>query len=133
MTPLGWGFYEFNFSSTKVLRSVCVVGSWNLSPEFLHWFQRSQDFNPNTQKQTYVQCWIRIHDLPLEYWRPKILFEIVSGVGTPISIDEPTRNKVFGHYARVLVDIYLSGELPNQILVEFAHNTQSRAGLKNLA
>lgn len=118
MTPLGRGFYEFNFSSVEDLRSVWPIGSWNLSPGFLRLFQWSQDFNPNNQKHTHVQCWIRIYELPQKYWRPKILFEIANRVGTPISIDEPTRNKVFGHYARVLVDIDLTKDLIHHIMVE---------------
>lgn len=56
--------------------------------------------------------------MPQEYWRPKILFEIASGVGTPISIDDPTKSKVFGHYARELVDIDLLQNLSNQLVVE---------------
>lgn len=71
MTPLRRGFYEFNFSSPEDLRSVWAVGSWNLSSSFLRLFQWTHDFNPNTQKLTHAQCWIRIYNLPQEYWRPK--------------------------------------------------------------
>lgn len=80
--------------------------------------QWSPGFNPNNQKQTHSQVWLRILDLPLEYWRPKILFEIAGGTGTPLSLDEATKNKVFEHYARILVDLDLSCNLPNEILVE---------------
>lgn len=72
-------------------------------------------------KQTHAQCWIRIHGLPQEYWRSKILFEIAGGIGVPISLDEATINRSFGpfgHFARVLVDINLADKLHDQILVE---------------
>jgi len=46
------------------------------------------------------------------------LKEIASVVGTPISIDRPTRNRAFGHYARILVDIDLSKRVYDEILVE---------------
>lgn len=49
--------------------------------------------------------------LPQEYWRKKTLFEIVSGIGTPLTIDEATLSRVFGLYARVLVDVDMSGRL----------------------
>ena len=39
-------------------------------------------------------------------------------VGTPIDIDGPTRNRTFGHYARILVDIDLSKRACDEILVE---------------
>ncbi|KAE9610643.1 putative transcription factor interactor and regulator CCHC(Zn) family [Lupinus albus] len=39
-------------------------------------------------------------------------------VGTPISLDEATSSHSFGHFAKILVDIDLKSDLPNQILVE---------------
>ncbi|PNY08940.1 hypothetical protein L195_g005480 [Trifolium pratense] len=62
--------------------------------------------------------WVRFQYLPLEYWQPRILFEIAGAIGTPISIDENTRNHSFGHYARVLVDINMAGILPDSLWVE---------------
>jgi hypothetical protein len=58
------------------------------------------------------------HYLPLEFWQPGILFEIARAIGTPISIDENTKNHSFGHYARVLVDVIMAGNLPESLWVE---------------
>ncbi|CAJ2668917.1 unnamed protein product [Trifolium pratense] len=76
------------------------------------------DFFPHTQRQTHVQSWNDIYELPQEYWRPITLFEIAGGVGTPLMLDEATKNRSFGHYARVLVDIDLSKRAFEAILVE---------------
>jgi len=57
-------------------------------------------------------------ELPQEYWRERTLKEIASAIGTPIDIDGPTRNRTFGHYARILVDIDLSKRAYDEILVE---------------
>lgn len=65
-----------------------------------------------------MQCWIRIHELPLEYWHPKILFEIIGSLGTPISLDENTRTRNFGHYAGILIDVDLTSKLYDEIMVE---------------
>lgn len=118
MTSLGKGYFEFSFSSTDDLRSVWAVGTWSLKPGLLRLSQWTADFNPKNQKQTHVQCWVRLYDLPKEYWRPRILFEIASAIGTPISINEVTQKRVFGHYARVLVDFDLTAEPVKDILVE---------------
>lgn len=56
--------------------------------------------------------------MPQEYWRERTLTEIASVVGTPISIDAPTRNRAFGLYAHILVDIDLSKKVFDEILVE---------------
>lgn len=46
------------------------------------------------------------------------MFEIASGIGTPLTIDEATLSRVFGLYARVLVDVDMSGRLFDSVLVE---------------
>ncbi|XP_019447354.1 PREDICTED: uncharacterized protein LOC109350586 [Lupinus angustifolius] len=55
---------------------------------------------------------------PQEYWSAIIIFSIAGGIGTPISLDETTTNRSFGHFAKVLVELNLKSKLPNQILVE---------------
>ncbi|EER02368.1 hypothetical protein Pmar_PMAR016934 [Perkinsus marinus ATCC 50983] len=47
--------------------------------------------------------------LPQEYWRKQTLFEISSGVGTPLIIDDAIKSRLSGIYARILVDIDMSG------------------------
>lgn len=49
---------------------------------------------------------------------PKILFEIARGIGIPIALDDATSKRTFGHFSRILVDVDLSGNLHDQILVE---------------
>jgi hypothetical protein len=118
MIPLGRGFFEFRFSCAEDLRTVWSSGAWNLNPGLLRLSRWTPDFNPFNQKQTHSQVWVRFHYLPLEYWQPRILFEIAGAIGTPISIDENTKNHSFGHYARVLIDIDMAGIFPDSLLVE---------------
>jgi len=47
-----------------------------------------------------------------------MLYEIKGVVGTPLLIDNVTKNRLFGHYARVLVDLDLSKENFYEVLVE---------------
>jgi len=104
MVPLGKGYYDFHFDSTDDLRKIWVVGTINLKPSLLRLYQWTKDLKYLSQKQTHVSLWIRLLELPREYWRQRTLEEIASAVGTPIDIDGPTRNRTFGHYARSLVD-----------------------------
>lgn len=46
------------------------------------------------------------------------LFEIADAVGKPLLIDAATQNRTFDHYARVLVDVYLSKWIFDEVLVE---------------
>jgi len=93
-------------------------GTWNLKSGLLRLSRWSPDFHSSSQKQTHSQVWLCFHYLPLEYRQPITLFEIVGAIGTPITIDENTRNHAFGQYARVLVDVDLDGFLSDTLLVE---------------
>lgn len=61
---------------------------------------------------------VRILDLRQEHWSPKLLFEIIKGIDSPIVLDEATKSRSFGHFARVLVDLDLTGKLLSEFLVE---------------
>jgi hypothetical protein len=51
------------------------------------------------------------------YWRSGTLFEIASGVGTPLTVDEANKN-VLLDTASILVDMNLSDKVFEDILVE---------------
>jgi len=110
--PLGKGFYEFEFSSLEDMRLILGMGSLQLSPDFLRLFAWTKDFVPSTMKSTKTQTWVRIYHFPLEYWRPRAIFSITRGIGTPLSSDDHSL------FARVLADIDLLSPLPDHLLVE---------------
>jgi hypothetical protein len=58
-------------------------------------------------------------ELLQEYWRQRTLFEIVSALGTRLGLDDFTKNRTFGHYARILVDNDLSRRLFDEIMVVY--------------
>ncbi|KAK2357831.1 hypothetical protein QL285_095068 [Trifolium repens] len=118
MISLGRGFYEFQFVSFEDMRLAWSMGTINLKPGVLRLSKWTNDFNPYTQRQTHTQIWIRLMELPQEYWRQCTLFEIASAIGTPLSLDEATKARAFGHYARILVDMDLSRHVFDEIVVE---------------
>lgn len=79
------------------MRKIWALGVVNLNPGLLRFMKWTNDFNPMNQTQTHTQLWIRLLDLPQEYWRDKTLIEIASAIGTPLSIDENTKKRLFGH------------------------------------
>ena len=88
ISPMGKGFFEFEFSTIEEMRSIWSTGSCNLKFGILRLSQWVPDFCPGAQKQSNAQVWIRFSDLPREYWREKTLIEIACVVGMPITLDE---------------------------------------------
>jgi len=118
LSSLGRGFFEFFFHSQEDMRTVWAAGTVSLKPSLLRFFEWQKDFNMHTQRQTHTQVWVRLWELPQEYWMERTLYEIVRAVGTPLLIDNVTRNRLYGHYARILVDMDLSKDIFYEIMVE---------------
>jgi len=118
LRSLGRGFYEFTFASHEDLCKVWAAGTVSLKPGVLRLFEWSKDFNMHTQRQTHAQVWICLWELPQEYWMERTLLEIAGVVGTPLLIDQVTKNRLFGLYARILVDLDLSKYFFYEVMVE---------------
>jgi hypothetical protein len=90
LTSLGRGYYEFFFNSQEDMRTVWAAGTVSLKPGLLRLFEWTKDFNMHTHRQTHTQIWIRLWELPQEYWMERTLYEIAGAVGTPLLIDNVT-------------------------------------------
>jgi hypothetical protein len=91
----------------------------NLKLGFMCFYRWTRDFTPKAQAQTHAQVWVRLMQLRQEYWGRQTLFEIASGLGTPLTIDEETQNRRFGLFARVLVDIDMSERMFESVMVQY--------------
>ncbi|XP_008350100.2 uncharacterized protein [Malus domestica] len=119
LVPLGKGYFDLHFSSEEDMRRVWGGGTCTLQFGLFRLSQWQPDFKPgDVLPQTHAQVWIKIYGLSQEYWHPRILMEIARGVGTPLQLDHATREKLYGYYARILVDVDLSADLPSTIMVE---------------
>ena len=62
-----------------------------------------------------VPVWIKCPLLPLEFWSLQILSKIGSLLGTPLYADQFTVRKERLGYARILVEMEISGEFPESV------------------
>jgi hypothetical protein len=60
---------------------------------------------------------VKLMHLPLEYWTPKCLSYVASGVGKPLYADKITEEQKRLGFARVLVEIDVSSDCPKEIFV----------------
>ncbi|KAL8523992.1 hypothetical protein ACS0TY_013811 [Phlomoides rotata] len=66
------------------------------------------------------RVWVRLTDLPMEYWQPGILDAMASALWSLIKIDDRTTYRRMGHYARILVEIDMRPELIEKIMYKRA-------------
>ncbi|KAL8492513.1 hypothetical protein ACS0TY_023918 [Phlomoides rotata] len=76
------GYYIIRFSSLEDQDCVFRRTHWVIQPGAIHLQNWIQDFNPNKVCTSLAQVWIRLLDLPMEYWQPVILEVMASALGT---------------------------------------------------
>ncbi|KAK0582022.1 hypothetical protein LWI29_020550 [Acer saccharum] len=118
LISLGRGFFQILLNSEEDKAQVWGIGSLHLKPGILRLQPWTQNFNPNTQRTTNAQIWVRFYDLPWEFWHPQILSDMARGVGIPLKFDRATLEGDYGHFARMLIDVDLSKPLPDSIMIE---------------
>ncbi|KAL8524138.1 hypothetical protein ACS0TY_013921 [Phlomoides rotata] len=64
--------------------------SWALNPRVMKLQRWVPDFNPYKVQTSVVQVWIRLYELPMEYWQKEILSAMASVIGKVIKIDDRT-------------------------------------------
>ncbi|XP_071702801.1 uncharacterized protein [Rutidosis leptorrhynchoides] len=124
VTKTAAGFYLCKFKSEKGMKEVLENGPWliNNVPFIINqWFPGVwlQKIEPRK-----VPLWVCVHNLPVELWNGKSIGKLVSSIGKPILMDKVTlercksKNGRFG-FARVLVEVDASDELPNSLEFSF--------------
>ncbi|KAL8468999.1 hypothetical protein ACS0TY_031993 [Phlomoides rotata] len=96
------------------------IENWVLQPDVIrlqHWVQ---DFNPDKVCTSLAQVWVRLLDLPMEYWQLSILEAMASAMRSLIRIDDLTAHCLMGHYVRLLVEVDMRNELIEKIMYKRA-------------
>lgn len=75
-------------------------------------------FDPFKLKLTTAPVWVRIYNLPYEFWHPDLITGIGRAIGNPIKIDGKTASGVFGHFARILVDVDFQNPLQEFVMID---------------
>ncbi|KAL8537633.1 hypothetical protein ACS0TY_012669 [Phlomoides rotata] len=120
LIPIGEGFYNFQFTCGDDRERIFAKLSWQIKPGLLRLQCWVQDFNPYKVSTSVAQVWIRISELPLEYWNNNIITTLASAVGTVIKLDERTASRSMGRFARVLVELDLKQDREENVMFERA-------------
>lgn len=104
----------------KVFGSYLMVKAW--SPEF--------DLLKDEIATTPV--WIRISNLPVNFYHKTILMGIANGLGSPIKVDGATLNFERARFARVCVEVNLKKPLKGSIMINGERYYVPYEGLTNI-
>lgn len=76
------------------------------------------NFVPKRETFTSVLVWVRLYSLPLDYWKNESLMAIGNKLGCFFKIFEATRIGNYTSFARICVEMDLSGALPDEVILK---------------
>ncbi|XP_050254840.1 uncharacterized protein LOC126700672 [Quercus robur] len=115
---LGKDYFLMRFGLVEDYNNVLNGGPWFIGENFLSLRRWEPNFKPTKASCSLVAVWIRLPELPFEYYELAALKEIGNAIGPVLRIDSNTASEARGRYARICVQIDLGKPLINQILLE---------------
>lgn len=117
------GFFIVHFHTEEERDSIINEEPWfwgNAGLFVTPWFA---EFDPNTMKISTTPVWVRLHNLPLHFWHPTVLYAIGNSLGKFLKVDEDRYSRGIYTFARICVEVDLSQGLPDQISLNY-NNTE---------
>lgn len=111
------GMFIFRFQDVATCEEVLKSKLWHVSnkPLILRKWQPGMQVLKLTL--TSVPVWVKFVHLPMEFWTPKCLSYVASGVGKPLYADKVIEDQKRLGFARVLVEIDINSDCPKEIII----------------
>ncbi|XP_074299643.1 uncharacterized protein LOC141630787 [Silene latifolia] len=109
-------WYYFRFASAEDMEKI-RSDTWNVNGfplVFKPWSPTVLD----ELNVTHVPVWVLFPNIEPCFWSKSGLSKVASAVGNPICSDEHTTNKSKLAFARILIDVDLSKELPKAVQIQ---------------
>lgn len=117
LVDVGHNLFIIRNLDPTIRESILTKGPWKLAGQFLaiqKWFP---EFDPTTFKMTKAITWVRIFNIPPQFYRESILLQIARCLGEPIKADASTFWRERGRYARLCVQVDVSKPVEKGIMI----------------
>ena len=100
---LGHDFFLIKFSVKEDHSKGFRGGSWFVGGHYLSIHYWEPNFRSSTMNVSSMAVWIRLPELPIEYYEPSVLRDIVKAIRPILRIDTRTATESMGRFARLCV------------------------------
>jgi hypothetical protein len=114
---LGLGFFLVRFDSCDGFEHVLKAGPWFVGDYFLSLRPWVPDFRASEAIVSSVAIWVRLPELPIEYYQKDSLMHIGKGLGPVLRVDYNTAAGTRGRFARICVQLDVDKPLARTIRV----------------
>jgi hypothetical protein len=112
------GYFIMRFHSYADRDKVFMNGPYTIRNMPMLLREWKPNFNLKSDMLRTIPIWVKLPQLPLYLWGAKSLSKIGSALGNPLVTDECTANKFQISYARILVEVDITKELPQEITIK---------------
>uniref|UniRef100_A0A2N9IZP5 C2H2-type domain-containing protein n=1 Tax=Fagus sylvatica TaxID=28930 RepID=A0A2N9IZP5_FAGSY len=111
------GFFLIRFDSRTSFEEVLKGGPWFIGEHFLSLRPWTPNFRASAASVSSVAVWVRLPELPVEYYHKEALLHIGSGLGPVLRVDVNTANGTRGRFARICIQLDLEKPLARTVRV----------------
>ncbi|KAH0781570.1 hypothetical protein KY290_001168 [Solanum tuberosum] len=122
LIDLGSDYFIVKLSKEETSTYVLQNGPWFINGYFLSTKIWEPNFNPAKAKQIFTTIWVRLPQLPTEFYDGILLRRIGNSIGKLLKIDACTSSTLHGRYARLCVQIPM--EEPVTISIQIGNHKQ---------
>ena len=117
LIDIGYGYFIMRFDVIKDYHHALMDGPWFVGDQYLHVQAWEADFHPHIAKITKTAVWIRLEQLPIEYYHPEFLKYVGQKLGKLLKVDAITSAAIRGRYAKLCVQINIANPLPKRVKI----------------
>ena len=129
---LGNEFVSVRFALKEDCEAVLRNGPWFIGGNFLSIRPWVPDFNPSEASIASVAVWVRLTELPIEYYNVEALQIIGNAIGRVLRIDTHTANESRGRFARLCIQVDIEKPLITALLIGGREKHVSYEGIQRL-
>ncbi|CAA7042856.1 unnamed protein product [Microthlaspi erraticum] len=125
-------FFMVRFEQEEEYLAALTGGPWRVFGSYLMIQAWTPDFDPTRDEIETTPVWVRLANLPINFYHRSILMGIAKGLGKPLKVDSTTLHCERARFARVCVEVNLKKPLKGTILVKEERYFVSYEGLTNI-
>jgi len=114
---LGKEFFLVRFSTKEDCEAVLRNGPWFIGENFLSIRPWEPNFKPVEANISSVAIWVRLDELPIEYYHVEALQLIGNAIGKVLRIDTHTASESRARFARICIQVDIGKPLVTALLI----------------
>lgn len=120
------------FSCKEDHDMVLRKGPWFIGEHFLSIRPWEPNYKPSTMNVSFIAVWIRLNELPIEYYDVEVLKQLGNSISKVMRIDTHRAAETRGCFTRLCVQVDVDKPLVTTILIGGLHQPVNYEGVHRL-